>query len=95
LVTLVGCYFGTWQATKKWGCPQVLGAHWDEASVESPVPFVVVRTTLVIQNTKRGIRLDNDRTYYLWIFGFVTRLHGPEHRIPIEAIDPARLVIQR
>jgi hypothetical protein len=81
VVTLVCVYFGAWKATKQWGCPQVLGMYWDGTSTSSPMPFVVVRTVVVAKESNGVHRLGTDRTYYLWLFGHVAKLHGPEHRL--------------
>jgi len=81
MVTLTCVYFGAWEATTEWGCPQVLGAYWDGTSVSSPMPFLVVRSVFTIKQSRRGFYADTDDTYYLWFFGYFVRLHGPDNRI--------------
>ena len=82
VVTLACVYFGTWEATKEWGCPQVLAAYWDGEYASSPMPFIVIRSRFTIRITPKGFTTGTDRTYCLWFFGCFARLHGPDHRHP-------------
>ncbi len=61
-VTLVCAYFGAWEATKRYGTPQVIDDHWQWSS--SPVPFLVRRDELPELKTH----------YYLWQFGSTFKL---------------------
>src|SRR5262245_66373051 len=72
LVTLVCCYFGAWEATRKHAEAQNSATFNEEFyNVRSPAPFVVTYESgesLVF--TPNGVFSKSDKTgHYVWFFG--------------------------
>lgn len=63
-VTLVCCYFGGWEATKRYAVGPLQN---------STVPFVVY-DVFVVHDLKSGSFVYRQRVYYLWTFGPKIRL---------------------
>ncbi len=79
-VTLVCCYFGAWEATKRWGMPLgptyvVLKARdgtprkvrLGSTNESSPMPLVIGRDEMLGYSAPT-------RHYYLWLFGLKFKL---------------------
>ena len=67
VVTLVCCYFGTWELTKR-GLPSLD----QSARPTSPMPFVVAGDYFTVSGNRQLSR--QGRTYYFWFFGYVLKL---------------------
>ena len=76
-VTLVGAYFGAWDATKRWGVPVLeLPPPIDDGTIpvfgrpvppSSPMPFFVLWTEFRVDPQRH--RLIEYHRYYVWAFG--------------------------
>jgi hypothetical protein len=70
LVTLICAYFAAWEATKKYGVAKIRGGS-------SPMPLMICRNELDLEQTSKGLILTRPRRYYLWLF-------GPQYMLPFE-----------
>ena len=68
LITLVCCYFGLWEATKRQGVADV-NEYLGGADTSAPVPLIVV---LDFEGWA-GYPMTK-RYYYFWFFGYVAKL---------------------
>jgi hypothetical protein len=82
-VTLVACYFGAWEATKRYGARQsnyglnygLPSPDWGALEPErwSPAPLVIIEDELLY-----GGKYRYTRTYSLWLF-------GPQIKLPFSS----------
>lgn len=92
VVTLVGAYFGVWEATKQWGTRlgettryiNYKGNLYSYRDVvidaNSPLPFVVRRDVYSIPEPPLSVRVNPTRRYYVWLFGIsVKQLPHPKN----------------
>jgi hypothetical protein len=84
-VTLVCIYFGAWEATKRFGVPDVeefaergdSEFRYPVKDGYSPMPFCVRVTQLKVRDAPGGpqsIPIIFYRRHYLWMFGWIVHL---------------------
>ena len=75
VVTLVCAYFGAWEATKRYGCPQFGHIFGKNLIGTSSLPFIIGVDEYDYRfYTKR-------RLYFVWLF-------GPTCRLPLDSQSP-------
>lgn len=88
-VTLVCVYFGTWEATKRYGVPDCSDSflRYQQDAVHAaatPIPLIVTQDHCYLDDNNGDPTFRNPRRYYVWIF-------GPKLKLPYESSwDPYR-----